>query len=176
MPTPTRLSDFIPVGRISSEIAEQIFDVCSVREGRGNDKFSPDEFSQEIHRRLDYPTLVFSPEEEDAISELRNRIYGFGIYAEHKEDGAKAGSVTDGSENYGDWEVMEIMEKYSDSVGTSLAIKHLLRRPKKRHAGIDTEASLAAAKLARIQDLKKVINYLQRDVAIREGNHTPKIK
>jgi hypothetical protein len=69
-----------------------------------------------------------------------------------------AHTTGDGSGHYGGWHVMEVIERYADSIGVAFALKHILRKPK-ADEGYGT----------RIQDLKKAITYLQREVALREA-------
>lgn len=74
-------------------------------------------------------------------------------------------AVTNGAENYGNWEVMEIMEKYGDKPGTFMALKHICRKPKNEDVSLSQDA-------VRLKDIKKAITYLQREVDLAEGKIT----
>lgn len=65
-----------------------------------------------------------------------------------------------GSSNYGNWEIMEIIEKYGKTLGQKLALKHLLRKPK---TNLHEDAY--------IDDLKKAVTYIQRDIDELEGRY-----
>jgi cytochrome c2 len=68
------------------------------------------------------------------------------------------------------------MEKYGDKHGVFMALKHLLRKPKVAVPGADTPRAGLSADQIRIQDIKKAINYLQREVDLAEGTYKKTIQ
>ncbi len=66
----------------------------------------------------------------------------------------------DGSAHYGSWDVMEIIERHADSLGVGFALKHILRKPKSTE-GYGT----------RVQDLRKAVTYLTREIELREAEN-----
>jgi hypothetical protein len=157
----SRLSDFIPEGRISGEIAQSFLAGFSmVSEVQGMDKTKA-----QIERLIEPGKSIKLTEGElQKIEELHDRCFGTNYSKPCVPE-----KVTNGAENYGDWEVMEIMEKYGDSAGVVMVLKHLLRKPKKENPNLSLEE-------VRLKDLKKAQNYLTRDINLRAGIHQRKIQ
>jgi len=174
------LSDFIPVDRISLKIAEKfLVEFVGKTPQKTIEHFYAFGFAQidiaTNHLPINqYPliTPALNEAEMEKIAELRARIYHTGAFAVERQVERVASIITNGAENYGNWEIMEIMEKYGETAGQMQVIKHLLRKPRAdRFVGASD-----AEKVARIQDLKKALNYLSREVDILEGRYVSVIK